>query len=251
MTGTWDRVLDDAPMPATRWFPGGRLNYAEHALRTDDPTGTALISVDENGTTQHITWAELRSQVGALAAWLRRQGVTAGDRVVGYLPNSRHAVVAFLASAAIGAVWSACGQDYGAEGAATRFAQLEPAVLFAADGYRWNGRGHDRRAESAALRAALPSVRVTVQVPNLGLPILPHPSAVSWDDALADPAECDFEQVPFDAPLWVLFSSGTTGNPKGIVHGHGGVLLDHHKLLGLHLDLGPGTASSGTPPPTG
>ncbi|WP_406465965.1 acetoacetate--CoA ligase [Streptomyces sp. NBC_00111] len=240
MTGTWDRVLDDAPMPATRWFPGGRLNYAEHALRTDDPTGTALISVDENGTTQHITWAELRSQVGALAAWLRRQGVTAGDRVVGYLPNSRHAVVAFLASAAIGAVWSACGQDYGAEGAATRFAQLEPAVLFAADGYRWNGRGHDRRAESAALRAALPSVRVTVQVPNLGLPILPHPSAVSWDDALADPAECDFEQVPFDAPLWVLFSSGTTGNPKGIVHGHGGVLLDHHKLLGLHLDLGPG-----------
>lgn len=240
MTGTWDRVLDDAPMPATRWFPGGRLNYAEHALRTDDPTGTALISVDESGTTQHITWAELRSQVGALAAWLRRQGVTAGDRVVGYLPNSRHAVVAFLASAAIGAVWSACGQDYGAEGAATRFAQLEPAVLFAADGYRWNGRRHDRRAESAALRAALPSVRVTVQVPNLGLPILPHPSAVSWDDALADPAECGFEQVPFDAPLWVLFSSGTTGNPKGIVHGHGGVLLDHHKLLGLHLDLGPG-----------
>lgn len=239
-TGTWDRVLDDAPMPATRWFPGARLNYAEHALRTDNPDGTAVISVDESGTTTYTTWSDLRGQVGALAAWLRRQGVTAGDRVVGYLPNSLHAVVAFLASAAIGAVWSACGQDYGADGAATRFAQLEPVVLFAADGYRWNGRQHDRRTEAAALRTALPSVRLTVQVPNLGLPLSAQADTVRWEDTLADPAECVFEHVPFDAPLWVLFSSGTTGVPKGIVHGHGGVLLDHHKLLGLHLDLGPG-----------
>lgn len=239
-TGTWDRVLDDAPMPATRWFPGAHLNYAEHALRGGDPAGTALVSVSEDGTTTHTTFAELRDQVGALAAWLRRQGVTPGDRVVGYLPNTLHAVTAFLASASVGAVWSACGQDYGADGATNRFAQLEPVVLFAADGYRWNGREQDRRAQTAALREALPTVRVTVQVPNLGLPTATGEDLVCWQDALADPAECVFEQVPFDAPLWVLFSSGTTGAPKGIVHGHGGVLLDHHKLLGLHLDLGPG-----------
>uniref|UniRef100_A0AAU1M2H8 Acetoacetate--CoA ligase n=1 Tax=Streptomyces sp. NBC_00148 TaxID=2903626 RepID=A0AAU1M2H8_9ACTN len=238
VSGTPECVLDDAPMPATRWFPGARLNYAEHALRTGAPATTAVISVDENGTTTHTSWADLRLQVGALAAWLRGQGVTAGDRVVGYLPNTRHAVVAFLASAAIGAVWSACGQDYGAEGAASRFAQLEPVVLFAADGYRWNGRQHDRRPEAAALREALPSVRVTVRIPNLGLPS--SGDVVSWEEALTGPAACDFEEVPFDAPLWVLFSSGTTGTPKGIVHGHGGVLFDHHKLLGLHHDLGPG-----------
>ncbi len=238
-TGTWDRVLDDAPMPATRWFPGARLNYAEHALRGGAPADTALISVGEDGTTEHVTWAELRAQVGALSAWLRRRGVRAGDRVVGYLPNTAHTVVAFLATASVGAVWSACGQDYGADGAANRFAQLAPAVLFAADGYRFNGRAHDRRSESAALRAALPSVRVTVRVPNLDLPASAEDDVVGWAEALAEPADCAFEQVPFDTPLWVLFSSGTTGTPKGIVHGHGGVLLDHHRLLGLHLDLGP------------
>ncbi|MFE7577260.1 acetoacetate--CoA ligase [Streptomyces sp. NPDC057521] len=242
ITGTWDRVIDDTPMPGTRWFSGARLNYAEHALRPGEPDEVALIAADESGATAYVTWGELRSRVGSLSGWLRRQGVTAGDRVVGYLPNSAHTVVAFLACASIGAIWSACGQDYGAEGAAGRFAQLEPVVLFAADGYRWNGREHDRRAETAALREALPSVRVTVEVPVLGLSPAGHPEAsvVSWADALAEPAECVFEQLPFDAPLWVLFSSGTTGTPKGIVHGHGGVLFDHHKLLGLHLDLGPG-----------
>ncbi|MFE6365688.1 acetoacetate--CoA ligase [Streptomyces sp. NPDC057806] len=238
--GKWECVLDDAPMPTTRWFPGARLNYTEHALRTGDAEDTALISVGEDGTTTHTTWAGLRDQVGALAGWLRRQGVRAGDRVVGYLPNTSHTVVAFLATASLGAVWSACGQDYGADGAANRFGQLEPVVLFTADGYRWNGRHHDRRTQNAELRAALPSVRVTVRVPHLGLPVSAEDDTVLWEDALAHPAECVFERVPFDAPLWVLFSSGTTGTPKGIVHGHGGVLLDHHKLLGLHLDLGPG-----------
>nr|WP_234434393.1 AMP-binding protein [Streptomyces sp. NRRL F-5126] len=239
-TGVWLQALDDAPMPATRWFPGARLNYAEHALRTGDPAGAALISVSEDGTTATTTWRELRDQVGALSGWLREQGVTAGDRVVGYLPNTVHAVVAFLASAAIGAIWSVCDQDYSASGAAARFGRLEPVVLVTADGYRRQGRDHDRRAEVRKLRDALPTVRAVVHVPVLGLPLPGHSRATTWRQATARPAEPSFEKLPFDAPLWVLFSSGTTGTPKGIVHGHGGVLLDHSKLLGLHLDLRPG-----------
>ncbi|MFJ4771113.1 acetoacetate--CoA ligase [Streptomyces uncialis] len=234
----YDGVLDDAPMPATRWFSGARLNYAEHALRAEGPQ-PAIISVGEDGTTTRVSRDDLRRQVGSLAAWMRRNGVTAGDRVVGYLPNTAHTAVAFLAAATIGAVWSACGQDYGAPGAAARFAQLEPVILFAADGYRWNGKEHDRRTEADDLRRALPTVRHTVRVPCLGLPTAEGPDSSGWAEVTGGPEQPVFEQLAFDAPLWVLFSSGTTGTPKGIVHGHGGVLLDHHRLLGLHLDLRP------------
>ena len=234
----YDGILDDAPMPGTHWFPGARLNYAEHALRARG-SQPAVVSVAEDGTTIRTSRDELRRQVGSLAAWMRRNGVTAGDRVVGYLPNTVHAAVAFLAAASVGAVWSACGQDYGAPGAAARFAQLEPVLLFAADGYRWNGREHDRRAEADDLRDALPTVRHTVRVPCLGLPTTDDPRSSGWAEVTGGTEEPVFEQLPFDAPLWVLFSSGTTGTPKGIVHGHGGVLLDHHRLLGLHLALGP------------
>ncbi|QSE41309.1 acetoacetate--CoA ligase [Rhodococcus erythropolis] len=225
-------------MPETRWFPGLRVNYAEHALRHHG-SGTAVISIDEGGTTQEMSWDDLRAQVGSVARFLREQGVTRGDRVVGYLPNSAHAVVAFLATVSLGALWSACGPDYGAAGAAARFAQLDPVVLFAADGYTWHGRPHDRRSEVAALQDLLPTVRATVHVPILSN-ALATAGAHAWADLLARPAPVQFERVDFNDPLWVLYSSGTTGTPKGIVHSHGGVLLEHHKLLGLHHDLGPG-----------
>lgn len=237
-----DRVLTTRRMPGARWFQGATLNYAEHALRRRDEA-PAVFFLREGGALTVLTFADLYAQTSALAAALRRLGVGPGDRVVGYMPNIPQTLVAFLAAASLGAVWSTCSPELGVRAVVDRFHQLEPRVMFAVDGYRYRGRAFDRRGEIAAIRRGLPSLRHTVVVPYLEddpdlsdlAPVLP------WHDLLAqDGGALDFTPVPFNDPLWVVYSSGTTGLPKGIVHGHGGILLEHFKFLGLQLDIQPG-----------
>jgi acetoacetyl-CoA synthetase len=235
--GSLEPVLATDEMPGARWFPNVTLNYVEQVFRPGrDPDAVAIVGSAEDGPDVELTWAELRRQVGALASTLRSLGVGRGDRVVGFLPNIPEAVVAFLATASLGAVWSAVGQDYAAPAVLDRFAQLEPEVLIAADGYVFGGKVQDRREALAEVRAGLPTVRTVIAVDRLGLPVS---EAVPWSSAVQGEADLTIERVPFDHPLWVLFSSGTTGLPKGIVHGHGGVVAEHVKTTALHLDLGP------------
>lgn len=237
---TYETVLVDRTMPGATWFPGARLNYAEHVLRQGSGRGgdTVLVAVGEEGVTAELTWDELRAQVGAAAAWMRRQGVREGERVVGYLPNVPQAIVAVLAAASIGAVWSACGPEIGLRSAIDRFAQLEPVLLVAIDGYRFGGRTHDRRELVEDLAAALPSLRDVVHVPVVGDE--PPRGGTPWAEVVAEPAEVEFVQVPFDHPLWIVYSSGTTGLPKGLVHSQGGVLLMALAQGGLQGDPQPG-----------
>lgn len=236
------QVLGERSLPGAQWFTGARLNYAEHALRTaEDPLlagEAALLHVDETHGPEPVTWAELRRQVASLAAALRELGVRPGDRVSGYLPNVPQSVVALLATAAVGATWTSCAPDFGARSVLDRFQQVEPVVLFAVDGYRYGGKEHDRSGVVAELRAELPSLRAVVHVPLLGTDA--PEGTLDWSTLVADDPEPVFEQVPFDQPLWVLYSSGTTGLPKAIVQSQGGILLEHYKQLGLHCDLGPG-----------
>ncbi|WP_405734651.1 acetoacetate--CoA ligase [Streptomyces sp. NBC_01537] len=237
----YETVLADPAMPGARWFPGATLNYAEHALRTaHDPAraaAPALLSLDERHEIHETSWAELSRQVASLAAELRRLGVRPGDRVSGYLPNIPQAVVALLATAAVGGVWTSCAPDFGSRAVLDRFQQVEPVVLFAVDGYRYGGKRHDRTDVVAELRAELPSLRAVVHIPVLDTPA--PEGALDWASLTSGTDSPSYEQVPFDHPLWVLYSSGTTGLPKAIVHSQGGILVEHLKQTGLHMDLGP------------
>src|ERR687892_485347 len=217
-------VLARDTMPGAVWFPEARLNYAEYLLGMGRPGETAIVSASESQPLASMTWDEVRDQVARCAAGLRRLGVERGDRVVAYMPNVPETVVAFLACASIGAIWSSCAPEFGTPTVVDRFKQIEPKVLIATEGYRYGGKDFDRHERVEEIVAAIPSIEHTVMVPR------------DWDDLLAEPAELTFERLPFDHPLWVLYSSGTTGLPKAIVQGQGGILLEHLKMLHLHVN---------------
>jgi acetoacetyl-CoA synthetase len=233
------RVLSSTSMPGARWFEGASLNYAEHALRSDGDM-TTVISRSQTRDPVELTAAELRDQVARARAGLQRLGVTSGDRVGAYLPNVAETVVGFLATASLGAIWSSCAPEFGIRSVVDRFRQIEPKVLFAVDGYRYGERAVSRTAEVAAIREALPTLSSTVVLPYLDRSAAAHEGALQWDELLAQQGPLEFAMVAFDHPLYILYSSGTTGLPKPIVHGHGGILLEHLMALALHLDLASG-----------
>jgi len=242
--GAPEPVLAGREMPGAQWFPGTALNYAEHVFAGKDDADTAILHASELRELQELSWGELRAQVAAVAAGLRRLGVERGDRVAAYMPNVPEAIVGFLATASLGAVWSSCSPDFGPASVIDRFAQIEPKVLLAVDGYRYGGKDFDRRETLAELQAAMPSLRRTAVLPYLDPDpdLTPLRDAIRWEElrAASAGAELRFERVPFDHPLWILYSSGTTGLPKAIVQGQGGILLEHLKKLHLHVDAHPG-----------
>ncbi len=258
----YEQVLDSRQMPGARWFAGAELNYAENMLMRDrDPDAVAVLHASELRELSSLTWGELTAQVAAMAAGLRALGVGRGDRVVAYMPNIPETLVALLAVASLGAIWSSAAPEFGARSVIDRFAQIEPTVLLAVDGYRHGGKDFDRTGVLASILAELGSVRHTVLLPYLSpdASAAGMPGGLSWSELLqlgdaeghdrnGDRGDGDmaraghlaapqFEQVPFDHPLWVLYSSGTTGLPKAIVHGHGGILVEQLKKSRLHLDL--------------
>ena len=236
-----DADLADARMPGARWFPGATLNYAEHALRLPGREGgdTVIVGRSQTRGPVDLTADDLRDVVARCRAGLVRLGVGRGDRVAAFLPNVPEAIVALLATASLGAIWSSCAPEFGTRAVVDRFAQIEPRILFAIDGYRYGDRDVDKRADLADIRAALPSLEATVVLPYLdNAATAAIPGAIGWADLLADDGPLAFEPVPFDHPLYILYSSGTTGLPKPIVHGHGGIVLEHLKALALHTDLG-------------
>ena len=231
------RSVVEGTMPAVRWFDGAQLNFAARALARADDT-TALVAVREDGFERTLTYRELRDRVAAVSAGLRRMGVARGDKVVGLLPNSLEAAVAFLATAAIGAIWSACSPEYGVQSIQDRFGQLEPDVLITVDGYLWNGTWFPIDEKIAEVRASLPTLRSVAVVPVLEAAVA-RDDVISWSSLAAEPAPLEIEPLPFDHPLWILYSSGTTGKPKAIVHGHGGIVLGASVNVMIQMDLRP------------
>ncbi|MDQ3732823.1 MAG: acetoacetate--CoA ligase [Actinomycetota bacterium] len=236
--GGYEAVLGRPEMPGAEWFPGARLNYAEHIFRGKNDDALAIQFAAEERELDSWTWVELRSQTAGIAAGLRAAGVGVGDRVAAYLPNVPQALAAGLACMSLGAIWSACSPDFGVRSVVDRFTQIEPTVLFAVDGYRYGGKGFSRLAEVRALQESLPTVRQTVLLPYLDedADVSDLPNTVLWADFQQPDAQLTFERVPGEHPLWVVYSSGTTGLPKPIVHSHVGMLIDQIKYVHFHFD---------------
>jgi acetoacetyl-CoA synthetase len=236
----YERVLGRSEMPGAEWFPGATLNYAEHMVGLEeDLDSKAIIGVSQTRERVELTFRDLRDQVARCRAGLERLGIQRGDRVAAYLPNVPETIVAFLASASLGAIWASCAPEFGARSVVSRFGQIEPKLLLAISGYRYGEKPVDRRDEVAAIRAELPSLEHVVHLPY-GEGELPE--ALSWEELLSEPSPLTFDPVPFDHPLYILFSSGTTGLPKAIVHRHGGILVEHLKNMKLSWDLKAGDA---------
>ncbi len=237
-----DEILSSRSMPGARWFKNARLNYAENLLQGpgDKP---ALFAKREGGPLTVMTYRRLAAETARFAEALRRSGVRAGDRVAGYVPNIPEAVIAYLGSASIGAVWSSCSPDFGAQGIKDRFGQIEPKVMVCVDGYTYNGRPFSVAENVNTVARSSPSLQKIVLIPFLDAahPRIEFPGTIAWEDFLkeSDPADIRYESLPFEHPLCILYSSGTTGLPKCIVHGAGGVLLQHHKEHALHTGIGP------------
>jgi len=228
-------VLAERRMPGARWFEGASLNYAEHVFRNRYDDDVALVAAGEGEEEVYVTWGDLRAETASLASFLREEGVRPGDRVAAYLPNSEEAVVGFLAAASIGAVWSCCSADFGAPSVVGRFSQIQPRVFIAAEGYSYGGRWFDRHKVVEAVRDSVPSIRTTVVTDTRERKGVA--GAEDWVELGERKERLEFAKVPFDHPLWVLYTSGTTGLPKPVVHGHGGALLEHLKALSLHNDV--------------
>ncbi|MGY3149281.1 acetoacetyl-CoA synthetase [Bradyrhizobium sp. USDA 3397] len=240
--GETEPVLLSSRMPGAEWFPRAQLNYAEHIFRNANSTTPALIARSETGGLREMTWDDLKRETFALATKLRALGIRPGDRVASYMPNRSETVVAFLACASMGAIWSSCSPEMGPATVLDRFGQIEPKVLFAVDSYSYNGKLYDRYGEVEALIKGLPSVQHVIQVLGpLGQKAdAGWRNAIGWAEAVNGPAEMQFDRVSFSHPLWIVYSSGTTGKPKPIVHGHGGILLTQLKTMSLQHDLRPG-----------
>lgn len=237
----YHEVLSEGKMPNVDWFFGATVNYAEHIFRNETPEKAAIIYQSEIRPQQELSWAELKKNTAAIAGYLKSKGVKPGDRVVSYAPNIHETVTAFLACASIGAVWSSCAPEFGIQSVIDRFKQIEPKVMFASDGYQYGGKKYDRLELVGRIQTELPTLEETIIIPNLqDQPELSGlKNSVLWDQIISENSNVPltFEAVPFNHPLWILYSSGTTGKPKGIVQSQGGILLEHIKFHGLQMEL--------------